>query len=399
MTTKQKKIGYVNDDYRVWLRVIVNVGGRPLALETKPGVFAHGAVDPASLLLAEHIRAGEGDVVVHLNCGNGLLGSALLTAGQAARVILADRNVLAVEATSRTLDANGFSAGDVYFGHGRDALPPDVMANIVAIRIPQEKLALTQLLHHAFTILEPGGQCYVAGATNEGAKSAAQIMEGMFGNATTIATDSGHRLIRANRTSAPAGMPDPDDDGFAERAVVLRGVPYTFFARPGVFSRDHVDEATQLLVEHMDVRERDRVLDLGCGYGVLGIVAGSTATQHAVTMLDVDSEAVRSAIRSAHAAGLGNARVLASDVAAEVLDEQFDLVVTNPPFHIGKSTDLNVPIQFIHDAWTVLAPGGRLNLVANRTLPYEGAIKYLFRNITKVHDGRRFKVLSAVKDG
>lgn len=73
------------------------------------------------------------------------------------------------------------------------------------------------------------------------------------------------------------------------------------------------------------------------------------------------------------------------------------MVVTNPPFHVGKATDLDVPIQFIHDAWKVLAPGGRLNLVANRTLPYEGAIRFLFKNVSMAHDGRRFKVLTAVK--
>jgi pseudouridine synthase len=59
-----------------------------------------------------------------------------------------------------------------------------------------------------------------------------------------------------------------------------------------------------------------------------------------------------------------------------VRDEGFDVVVTNPPFHVGKATDLDVPQQFIADAHAVLANGGRLFLVANRTLPYEQAIKH-----------------------
>lgn len=396
-----KKHGYVNDDYRVWQQRIVNVGGRPLTLATKPGVFSYEEPDPSSLLLAQHVRANTGDVVVHLNCGNGLLGSALAFAGQASRVVLADRNVLSVEAATRTLHANGVERSEVKLGHGRIALPADIVADVVAIRIPHEKVALLQLLHDAFAILKTGGQCYIAGATNEGAKSAARALEELFGNATTAATDSGHRVVSAVKHPAAQIVEPPGrflkPDEFNEQTVVLRGRTVTLSSRPGVFSWDHLDEATALLVEHMDVRASDRVLDLGCGYGVLGIVAGSVATEHPVTMVDVDAEAVRSATRSAHAAELPTARVIASDIAAAVLDEQFDLVVTNPPFHVGKSTDLSVPIQFIADAYHVLAPGGRLNLVANRTLPYEGAIKYLFKNITKVHDGRRFKVLSAVK--
>ncbi|MEO7457707.1 MAG: methyltransferase [Gemmatimonadaceae bacterium] len=387
------KPGYVTDDYRTWRETSVH----GIALATKPGVFAHGSADIASLLLARHVHSP--GTVVHLNAGNALLAVALK--GQARTTIIADRNVLAIEAAARTLALNGATA-ELHIGHGALALPRDTAADVVAIRIPHEKVALLQLLHDAFAILKPGGECIIAGANNEGAKSAARLLEQLFGHAETIATESGYRAIRAIRQDACAGVaadasPYLGPDAFLEQKFTLRGEELTFFSRPGVFSWDHLDEATSILVDTLEVNAHDRVLDLGCGYGVLGTVAGRIARDHPVTMLDVDSEAVRSATRSAHASGLANARVLGSDIASAVLEEQFDLVVTNPPFHVGKSTDLGVPIQFIADAFHVLAPGGRLSLVANRTLPYEGAIKYLFGNIAKVHDGRRFKVLTAVK--
>jgi 16S rRNA (guanine1207-N2)-methyltransferase len=78
-------------------------------------------------------------------------------------------------------------------------------------------------------------------------------------------------------------------------------------------------------------------------------------------------------------------------------DERFDVVVTNPPFHQGKATDLTVPLQFIADAHAHLRVGGRLYLVANRTLPYEQAIAERFGTVRTLHDGRRFKVLSAIR--
>lgn len=90
---------------------------------------------------------------------------------------------------------------------------------------------------------------------------------------------------------------------------------------------------------------------------------------------------------------------MTSDVGSALLGERFDVVVTNPPFHVGKATDLAVPLQFIHDAWQLLSPGGRMYLVANRTLPYERTIHQRFGNIATLHDGQRFKVLSAVRDG
>ena len=114
-------------------------------------------------------------------------------------------------------------------------------------------------------------------------------------------------------------------------------------------------------------------------------------------MVDADIEAVRSAQKSAETAGVSNFRTLPSDVAGAVLDEKFDVVVTNPPFHVGKQTELSVPIQFIEDSWEVLKPGGRLFLVANRTLPYEVPITERFGRLSTIYDGRRFKVLSATR--
>lgn len=114
-------------------------------------------------------------------------------------------------------------------------------------------------------------------------------------------------------------------------------------------------------------------------------------------MVDADIEAVRSATRSAAANGVANTHAIASDVAGSVLEERFDIVVTNPPFHVGKVTDLDVPMQFISDAHEVLLPAGRMLLVANRTLPYEQAIKHRFGNVENLHDGPRFKVLAATR--
>jgi len=393
----------IDPNYRKWQTSVVRVGDRDLTLVTKPGVVGHTNLDVSSILLAEHVHAKSGDIVAHLNCGNGLLGTALGSSGQVARILLADRNVLSVEAAARTIKANGVARVETHLGHGRAAFPRETRCDIVAIRIPHERLAVLQLLYDAFGVLNVGGECYIAGGTREGIKTAARTMEQIFGNAHVVATDSGYRVVLAIKSASLPASPDTFDspflqpDTFNEFDMSLRGRSYKSYTRPGVFSWDHVDEATAILAECMVVRPGDRVLDLGCGAGPLGIVASALTAPERITMVDADSEAVRSARKSADAAGAAAARVLVSDVASAVLDESFDLVVTNPPFHVGKATDLTVPMQFMQDSWTVLATGGRLNLVANRTLPYEGAIKWRFGNVAMVHDGRRFKVLTAIK--
>ena len=387
--------------YRTWRTYSTKVAGQSYEVATKPGTFAHGRLDPAALLLAEHVKVASGDRIVHLNCGNGLAAAVAAKAAPDVRVYLSDRNILSTEAARRTLDANRITDGEIFLGHGVRVLPANVRADSVVIRIPQERVALLQLLVDAFSILRDGGRCYIAGATNEGIKTAANTIETIFGNARVLARDSSHRVVVAAKRTAEITLPEGadvailDSGTFREVDVTLRGRSHRLCTRPGVFSWEHLDEATSILADTMDVHEAQSVLDLGCGSGALGVVASSLSPESRITMVDADIEAVRSAERTAEVNGMTNWRAIASDIAGAVLDARFDVVVTNPPFHVGKATDLDVPLQFIADAHDVLTTGGRLFLVANRTLPYEQAIKHRFGNVSNVHDGPRFKVLSA----
>ena len=390
-------------DYHAWQSGAISIAGARYRYATKPGAFAHGAVDPAQLLLAQYARVSAGDTVLQLNCGNGLFGAVAATTGQASRVLLSDRNVVSFGAAVRTLEANGAGSATAWLGHGTHMLPSGTQADVVAIRIPHEKVALLQLLWDGWSALRVGGRCVIAGATNEGAKSAARLMELLFGASHLLASESGFRIVSAVKLGAVAPVLDEfatpllDHNAFHRVEAKLRGMPITLFTRPGVFSWEHLDEATEILAEQMHVHSGADVLDLGCGSGALGVVAGQLSGTGRITMVDADSEAVRAAQRSGNAGGLADVQAVTSDIADAVRDERFDVVVSNPPFHVGKATALNVPMQFMRDAFHVLRPGGRLLLVANRTLPYEAALTDIFGNMRTVHDGQRFKVLSATR--
>ena len=314
-----------------------------------------------------------------------------------------DRHVSAIDGAARALRFAGVTNGHALAGLGAYMLADAVKPTIVVIRVPREKAALLQLLLDAFRVMQVGGRCLIAGATNEGVKTAARLMQELFGNSVVAGRESGHRIVVATkRGDGPADMSsfmDPllDADKFKEVDVTLRGFRFTMSTRPGVFSWEHIDEATSILAEVIQIPEGASVLDIGCGAGALGVVAARLSGSGDVCMVDADVEAVRCARRTADNAGVGTARVLTSDVASAVIDERFDVAITNPPFHSGRATDLDLPGRFIRDAWTVIRPGGALFLVANRTLPYEGMIKTTFGNVACAHDGGRFKVLAATR--
>ena len=109
-----------HDEYRTWKRVTVRIAGREYAMATKPGTVAYGRVDPAAVLLGERMDVANGDVVVHLHCGNGLVGAVAWARG-AARVLLADRNILSVEAARPGLELavgapQSFAAPETWYG-------------------------------------------------------------------------------------------------------------------------------------------------------------------------------------------------------------------------------------------------------------------------------------------
>ena len=389
-------------DYRAWQRGRVTVNDRDYHVATKPGLFAHGRDDPATEMLARAMTDVAGGVVISMPCGSGLVGAVAASSG-AQNVWMTDRSGIAIAASQRTLAANAAGGAEVRMGHGTWSLPSHVVADVVAIRVVPERIPMLLLLHDALRVLRPGGRCYLAGGNHEGAKSAARLLERLFGNAKTLAQHRSHRVVLATRLPQVPDVPSDlvtrftDPHVFHETPLVLRGESLTLFTRPGVFSWEHLDEATNVLAGLLDVAPGERVLDIGCGAGALGVVAARQSQTGAVRLVDVDSEAVRCAERTLQSAGVVNARALVSDVALAVLNERFDVVVANPPFHVGKNVDLDVPRQFIRDAYDVLDMGGRLLLVANRTLPYEAMLAAQFGAYRTVFDGRRFKVLTAVR--
>ncbi len=161
----------------------------------------------------------------------------------------------------------------------------------------------------------------------------------------------------------------PSDHYFSEEPVAparrrvieaeLRGFALRFVTEAGVFSREQVDRGTRLLVKHMEVKAGDRFLDLGCGYGVVGVVAGLLAPEGRVTLLDVNRRAVAVARENIRLNRVENAEVYHGDGFAPVRGRTFDVIALNPPMRAG----LGVVHRLIEEARDHLSPGGRFYLV------------------------------------
>jgi 16S rRNA (guanine1207-N2)-methyltransferase len=174
----------------------------------------------------------------------------------------------------------------------------------------------------------------------------------------------------------------------------IRGFDLQLQTQPGVFAHRELDEGSRLLIEAMRVSPTARVLDWGCGYGAIGIVAAKLATRGHVTLVDVDIRATRLAQRNIELNGIENAEVIMGDGLHDLPPKaRFDVILSNPPTHSGRE----VLDDLVASAYKALRPRGQLYLVINRLLSLRREVDAVFGNTETAARHKGFVVIRAVK--
>ncbi|EAM3806356.1 16S rRNA (guanine(1207)-N(2))-methyltransferase RsmC [Salmonella enterica] len=163
---------------------------------------------------------------------------------------------------------------------------------------------------------------------------------------------------------------------------------------PGVFSRDGLDVGSQLLLSTLTPHTKGKVLDVGCGAGVLSAALASHSPKVRLTLCDVSAPAVEASRATLAANGL-EGEVFASNVFSEVKG-RFDMIISNPPFHDGMQTSLDAAQTLIRGAVRHLNSGGELRIVANAFLPYPKILDETFGFNEVIAQTGRFKVYRTV---
>lgn len=176
----------------------------------------------------------------------------------------------------------------------------------------------------------------------------------------------------------------------------LRGMDFTFTTDAGVFSRDRIDFGSLLLIEVMQVKPADTVLDIGCGYGPIGSVAARLAPEGKVYMVDVNERAAVLARRNLKANKIGNAEVRVGDALEPVRGIAFDTILTNPPIRAGKA----VIYRMVDEAYEALKPGGSLWVVIQNKQGAPSMKKKLqerFGNVQDVERKAGYHIFQSIK--
>jgi len=340
-----------------------------------------------SRLLLDALQFAAGDQVLILNSAADPFVPVIAKQLSTGTITLAEDNIAALQSAQSALEQE-LSAGKQNFGHipfhklisHHPAATMDVA--IMNLLYQPGNSWIAYGLRVAAYALKPGGHLYVVGAKNRGVLSITKQMQAHFGNVETLAISKGQRVVRSTRVARQQ-----------EQDTVI--LPGDALLAQAAFAGGKLDEGTQLLLEALEVHTTDTALDIGCGAGFIGIHIAHLACKGIVTMVDASLAAVDAAQYMIEQSGLTNIKVLPSDGAQAVLSQRFDLVVTNPPFHLGGIQTTQVAERFIREAAQVLRPRGRLYLVANRFLKYEPEMRACFRVVEEVKGNTRYKVLRA----
>jgi 16S rRNA (guanine1207-N2)-methyltransferase len=271
------------------------------------------------------------------------------------------------------------------------AWPPAGPFDVVLLRLPKPKDEQQMAAHACMSVLAPQGRLIAYGGKDEGIRSAGGGLEPVCGEIETLATRGHGRVLAARRPADTAPLRVSLAAWHSVAPLTIAGIMRDWVSYPGVFAAGRIDEGTALLIGALPpLRRGDRVLDYGCGSGVIG-AAALTADPHIVLdLLDDDAVALEAAREN-----VAGVRLVLGTKLADAGGTGYAAILSNPPLHKGIAEDHALLEQLIADAPAHLRPGGYLQIVVQRRVPLKRLLAKHFADVAVPAENGRYRVWRA----
>ncbi|USE33874.1 class I SAM-dependent methyltransferase [Endozoicomonas sp. SCSIO W0465] len=265
----------------------------------------------------------------------------------------------------------------------------------VLLFLQKSKPLMDFWLEMTLSFLPDNAPIWLVGENDEGIKSWKQRLKNSFGYVKSVDNARHCVLLEA---SEPLKKPESFtlEPWFETFSITAGSANMDITSLPGVFSHGRLDKGTQVLLETLNAVPSGKVLDFGCGAGVISAYINTLPGEHDFTLVDCDALALASSDKTMNATGSESFTVLPSDGLSEVTGP-FDLIISNPPFHQGVKTHYEVTEQFLARSCQMLRPGGELRIVANSFLRYPPIIKKAFGHCETLLSRDGFSVYRAFR--
>ena len=175
--------------------------------------------------------------------------------------------------------------------------------------------------------------------------------------------------------------------------TTIKGIDLIFNTSRKVFSPKVIDEGTLAMLSEIDFESGDKVLDLGCGYGVVGILVAKLIGAENVIMVDIDQESVNLAKENAKLNGVSDITIYKSDGFNDFKEMNFTKIISNPPYHVDFST----PKYFIEKGFNRITMNGKMYMVTKREKWYKNKLISVFGGVKIVRKDDYFVFMSIKK--
>ncbi|WP_428242070.1 methyltransferase [Gynuella sp.] len=267
-------------------------------------------------------------------------------------------------------------------------IAPDTPVEHIILYYPKSKSEADILTRLALSKLAPGGRLWLTGENKGGIKTVPKYFTALGLTARKI---DAARHCSLFEVINDATLPETTPEIPVSHVQTDNGLTICSF--PGVFGHSKLDQGSLLLLESLP-RLSGKVLDFGCGSGLISATLLQRHPNINMHASDISYNALQATALTLKTNDLPNATLWHSD-GFNQLDQRFNHIVSNPPFHEGTKTEYSVTETFIKQAKTRLANGGSLTIVANGFLKYEPVFEQTFGHCNTLAQAKGFKILQA----
>ena len=271
--------------------------------------------------------------------------------------------------------------------------------DVVLIKLPKSLAMLEDQLHRIRPVLAKTTLIVASGMTKHIHLSTMALFEKIIGPTKTSLAQKKARLIFSQLDEDLAVTENPYPRSY-ELPYQLDDVAIKVSSHAAVFSQEKLDIGTRFFIENLPVDDRYKtIVDLGCGNGVLGLMAALKNPQAKIIFTDESYLAVESSINNFVSvfSESRDAEFLQTDCLQGIDDESVSLIICNPPFHQNNAISDNVAWQMFTESKAALEVKGELWVIGNRHLAYHAKLKQIFGDCEVVASNKKFTLFKATK--
>jgi 23S rRNA (guanine1835-N2)-methyltransferase len=262
--------------------------------------------------------------------------------------------------------------------------------DFVMIQLPKNMSYFEDILCHLTQHLGSHSKIICTSMVKHLAAASFDLLNKYIGRTTTSLAQKKARLIFADFEMGRVVSPYP-------LIVKFEQFEHEFINHSNLFSREKLDIGTRFILEHLPKGEFEKVLDLGCANGILGIAFKKLNLESQIIFCDESKMALLSAEANYKRHFSDEASYQWTNCFEDGVKNSLDLVLCNPPFHQGHTVGDFIAIQMFHDAYESLRPGGTMRVVGNSNLAYQTKLKKIFGNSKIVATNSKFMIINSVK--